>query len=63
MYGKQNEENKTIQKKEKFHLKNPEMAYFIKVTSLMKMRGDVSTNIRKKNGDKINMDETEIVKC
>lgn len=39
------------------------MAYFIKVTSLMKMRGDVSTNIRKKNGDKINMDETEIVKC
>lgn len=30
----------------------------------MKMREDINTNnIRKKNGDKINMGGTEIVKC
>lgn len=60
MYGWRKEYN--LEKN--FKLKNPEIPYFAKATSLMKMREDINTNnIRKKNGDKINMGETEIVKC
>lgn len=35
-------EEDNLEKKEKLQLKNPEIAYFIKVISLMKMRGDLS---------------------
>lgn len=64
MCGKENEENRTIKKKEKFQLKNPEIAYFIKVTNLVKMKGDINTNdIRKKSEHKINTYKIKIVKC